>query len=100
MGPCAGSDGDLLFEKSNVNLTRMEEFSFGPLFNNGSSGMNGWKTADYKDPKRRASGILRITHEATAGALGKNLVQSCLDKCELPVFAAVGKSLDSLVNLY
>ncbi|OAE18892.1 hypothetical protein AXG93_2795s1000 [Marchantia polymorpha subsp. ruderalis] len=36
MGPCAGSDGDLLFKKSSVNLTRMEEFSFGPLFNNGS----------------------------------------------------------------
>lgn len=41
MGPCAGSDGDLLFEKSSMNLTRMEEFYFGPLFNNGRSRTNG-----------------------------------------------------------
>ncbi|OAE33150.1 hypothetical protein AXG93_4773s1230 [Marchantia polymorpha subsp. ruderalis] len=62
MEPCAGSDGDLLFEKSSVNLTRMEEFSYGPLFNTGRSGTNGWKTADYKDPKRRAIalGIMHI----------------------------------------
>ncbi|OAE29486.1 hypothetical protein AXG93_1433s1040 [Marchantia polymorpha subsp. ruderalis] len=66
MGPCAGSDGDLQFEKSSVKLTRMEEFSFGPLFNNGRSGTNGWKTVDYKDPKRRAIalGIIHILRPA------------------------------------
>ncbi|OAE24921.1 hypothetical protein AXG93_2931s1640 [Marchantia polymorpha subsp. ruderalis] len=55
------SDGNLLFEKSSVNLTRMEEFSYGPLFNNGRSGTNGWKTVDYKDPKRQAI-VLDIMH--------------------------------------
>ncbi|OAE28730.1 hypothetical protein AXG93_1617s1140 [Marchantia polymorpha subsp. ruderalis] len=66
MGPCAGSDGDLLFEKSSVNLTRMEEFSCVPLFNTGRSGTNGWKTADYKDPKRWAIalGIIHILRTA------------------------------------
>lgn len=66
MGPCAGSDGDLLFKKSSVNLTRMEEFSYGPLFNPIRSGTNGWKTADYKDPKRRAIalGIMHILRPA------------------------------------
>ncbi|OAE24579.1 hypothetical protein AXG93_2415s1610 [Marchantia polymorpha subsp. ruderalis] len=54
MGPCAGSDGDLLFEKSSVGLTRTEEFSYGPLFSYGRQGTNGWKTADYLDSKRRA----------------------------------------------
>lgn len=62
MGPCAGSDGDLMFEKDIVKITRAEEFTFGPLFKNGISGTNGWKTADYKDPKRRAIalGIMHI----------------------------------------
>ncbi|OAE19009.1 hypothetical protein AXG93_2839s1040 [Marchantia polymorpha subsp. ruderalis] len=46
MGLCAGSDGDLLFEKSSVGLTRTEEFSYGPLFSFGRQWTNGWKTAD------------------------------------------------------
>ncbi|OAE23169.1 hypothetical protein AXG93_1953s1290 [Marchantia polymorpha subsp. ruderalis] len=62
MGSCAASDGDLLFEKSSVELTRIEEFSYGPLFSSGRQGSNGWKTANYKDPKRRAItlGIMHI----------------------------------------
>ncbi|OAE32017.1 hypothetical protein AXG93_4378s1000 [Marchantia polymorpha subsp. ruderalis] len=66
MGSCAGSDGDLLFKKSSMNLTHMEEFSFRPLFNNGRSGTNGWTPADYKDPKRRAIalGIMHILQPA------------------------------------
>lgn len=61
MGPCAGSDGDLLFEKNSVGLTRGEEFSYGPPFESGRQGTNGWKTVDYKDPKRRAV-ALAIMH--------------------------------------
>ncbi|OAE27859.1 hypothetical protein AXG93_3459s1020 [Marchantia polymorpha subsp. ruderalis] len=66
MGPCAGSDRDLLFEKNIVGLTRGEEFSFGPLFDSGRQGTNGWKTADYRDPKRRAIalGIMHILRPA------------------------------------
>ncbi|OAE29339.1 hypothetical protein AXG93_3102s1660 [Marchantia polymorpha subsp. ruderalis] len=62
MGPCAGSDGNLLFEKSSLNLTRTEEFSYGSIFNSGRSGTNGWKIADYQHPKRRAIalGIMHI----------------------------------------
>lgn len=62
MGPCAGSDKDLMFKKDRVKITRTEEFTFGPLFKNGRSGTNGWNTADYKYPKRRAiaSGIMHI----------------------------------------
>ncbi|OAE31765.1 hypothetical protein AXG93_4874s1300 [Marchantia polymorpha subsp. ruderalis] len=56
------SDVDLLFEKSSVGLTRIEESSYEPLFSSGRSGTNGWKTADYQDPKRRtiALGIMHI----------------------------------------
>ncbi|OAE20097.1 hypothetical protein AXG93_2611s1040 [Marchantia polymorpha subsp. ruderalis] len=32
LGSCAGSKGDLLFEKNSVGLTRGEEFSYGLLF--------------------------------------------------------------------
>ncbi|OAE32793.1 hypothetical protein AXG93_374s1200 [Marchantia polymorpha subsp. ruderalis] len=66
MGPCAGSDGDLLFEKNSVRLTNIEEFSYRPLFNSGRQGTNGWKTADYIDPKRRAIalGIMHILRPA------------------------------------
>ncbi|OAE32320.1 hypothetical protein AXG93_809s1010 [Marchantia polymorpha subsp. ruderalis] len=32
LGPCAGSEGDLLFEKNSVGLTRGEEFSYGLVF--------------------------------------------------------------------
>ncbi|OAE20491.1 hypothetical protein AXG93_4698s1430 [Marchantia polymorpha subsp. ruderalis] len=62
MGPCAGSDVDLLFEKSSVGLTRIEEFSYGPLFSSGRQGTNGWNAVNYKDPKRRtiALGIMHI----------------------------------------
>ncbi|OAE31204.1 hypothetical protein AXG93_4240s1030 [Marchantia polymorpha subsp. ruderalis] len=62
MGSLEGSDGDLLFEKSSVGLTRIEEFSYGSLFGCGRQGTNGWKTADYQDPKGRAIalGIMHI----------------------------------------
>ncbi|OAE25630.1 hypothetical protein AXG93_2506s1100 [Marchantia polymorpha subsp. ruderalis] len=62
MGPYAGSDGDLLFDKNSVGLMRVEKFSYGPLFETGRQGTNGWKTIDYKDPKRRviALGIMHI----------------------------------------
>ncbi|OAE30773.1 hypothetical protein AXG93_4876s1140 [Marchantia polymorpha subsp. ruderalis] len=69
MGPCAGSDGDLLFEKNSVGLTHIEKFSYGTLFNSGKRGTNGWKTADYQDPKSRAIalGIMYIlrSHRTT-----------------------------------
>ncbi|OAE19690.1 hypothetical protein AXG93_1847s1560 [Marchantia polymorpha subsp. ruderalis] len=61
MGPCAGTERDLLFEKSGVGLTRTEEFSYGPLFSSERQGTNKWKTADYIDPKRRAI-VLEIMH--------------------------------------
>ncbi|OAE21290.1 hypothetical protein AXG93_868s1280 [Marchantia polymorpha subsp. ruderalis] len=66
MGPCTGSDEDLLFDKNSVGLTRGEEFSYGPLFETGRQGTNGWKTVDYKDPKRRAIalGIMHILRPA------------------------------------
>ncbi|OAE34087.1 hypothetical protein AXG93_2891s1110 [Marchantia polymorpha subsp. ruderalis] len=66
MGPCAGSDGDLLFEKNSVGLTRGEEFSYRPLFESGRQGTNGWKTIDYKHSKRRAIalGIMHILRPA------------------------------------
>ncbi|OAE32872.1 hypothetical protein AXG93_3052s1020 [Marchantia polymorpha subsp. ruderalis] len=32
MGLCAGSDGNLMFKKDSVKITRAEEFTFGPLF--------------------------------------------------------------------
>ncbi|OAE31110.1 hypothetical protein AXG93_1928s1030 [Marchantia polymorpha subsp. ruderalis] len=54
MGPCAGSDEDLLFEKSSVGLTCTKEFSYGPFFSSGIQGTDWWKTAYYIDPKRRA----------------------------------------------
>ncbi|OAE31113.1 hypothetical protein AXG93_150s1020 [Marchantia polymorpha subsp. ruderalis] len=62
IGPCAGSDGDLLFVKNSVGLTCVEEFSYGPLFESGRQRTNAWKTVDYKDPKRRAIalGIMHI----------------------------------------
>ncbi|OAE20210.1 hypothetical protein AXG93_1219s1100 [Marchantia polymorpha subsp. ruderalis] len=66
MGPCVGSDRDLVFEKSSVGLTCTEEFSYGPLFSSGRQGTNGWKTTDYIDPKRRAIalGIMHILRPA------------------------------------
>ncbi|OAE33804.1 hypothetical protein AXG93_4553s1000 [Marchantia polymorpha subsp. ruderalis] len=66
MGPCAGSDGDLLFDKNSVGLTCVEEFSYGPLFETGRQGTNGWKTVEYKDLKRRviALGIMHILRPA------------------------------------
>ncbi|OAE30426.1 hypothetical protein AXG93_3483s1180 [Marchantia polymorpha subsp. ruderalis] len=56
------SDGDLMFEKDSVKITRAEEFTFASLFQNAQLGTNGWKTADYKDPMRRAIalGIMHI----------------------------------------
>lgn len=67
MEPCTGSNGDLLFEKSSVELTLIEEFSYGPLFNSRRQGTNGWNTADYKDSKRRAIalGIMHILQRTT-----------------------------------
>ncbi|OAE28292.1 hypothetical protein AXG93_2507s1040 [Marchantia polymorpha subsp. ruderalis] len=41
MESCAGSDGDLMFEKDSVKITRAEEFTFGPLFKTGRLGTNG-----------------------------------------------------------
>ncbi|OAE24398.1 hypothetical protein AXG93_4530s1000 [Marchantia polymorpha subsp. ruderalis] len=60
------SDVDLLFEKSSVGLTHIEEFSYGPLFSSERQGTNGWKTADYIDPKRKAFalGIMHILRQA------------------------------------
>ncbi|OAE31108.1 hypothetical protein AXG93_1928s1010 [Marchantia polymorpha subsp. ruderalis] len=58
MGQCAGSDWDLLFEKSSVGLTRIEEFSYEPLFSSKRQGTNGWKTTDYQDLKRRVGGTV------------------------------------------
>ncbi|OAE23872.1 hypothetical protein AXG93_3001s1000 [Marchantia polymorpha subsp. ruderalis] len=62
LGPCAGNDGDFMFEKDNVKITRAEEFTFAPLFRNARSGTNGWKTADYKDPmiSAIAFGVMHI----------------------------------------
>ncbi|OAE30810.1 hypothetical protein AXG93_857s1120 [Marchantia polymorpha subsp. ruderalis] len=106
MGSCAGSDRDLLFEKSSVGLMRIEEFSYGPLFSFGRQGTNGWKTrrlqgseetsdctknhahlatAAYDICDGLASGVLRASLEWTEGALGKSLLRSCLGECELPV---------------
>lgn len=61
LGPCAGEDGDFMFEKNSVKITRAEEFTFAPLFKNARSETNGWKTLDYKDPKKRAI-ALEIMH--------------------------------------
>lgn len=61
LGPCAGEDGDYMFEKESVKITRAEKFTFAPFFKNARSGPNGWKTADYNDPKRRAI-ALSIMH--------------------------------------
>ncbi|OAE21095.1 hypothetical protein AXG93_3661s1200 [Marchantia polymorpha subsp. ruderalis] len=41
-------------EKESVKITRAKEFTFTPFFKNAGSGTNGWKTANYKDSKRRA----------------------------------------------
>ncbi|OAE33503.1 hypothetical protein AXG93_1467s1050 [Marchantia polymorpha subsp. ruderalis] len=49
LGPCAREDGDYMFEKESVKITRAEEFTFAPLFKNARSGTNGWKIADYKE---------------------------------------------------
>ncbi|OAE22796.1 hypothetical protein AXG93_2035s1800 [Marchantia polymorpha subsp. ruderalis] len=46
MGRCASSDGDLVFEKSSVGLTRTEEFSYGPLFNFGRQAESNEGTED------------------------------------------------------
>ncbi|OAE32385.1 hypothetical protein AXG93_3671s1040 [Marchantia polymorpha subsp. ruderalis] len=82
-GPCAGSEGDLLFEKNSVGLTRGKEFSYGPPFETRRQGTNGWKIVNYKDPKRRAI-ALRIMHilwpartiYVTAWQLGKTEMRS------------------------
>lgn len=60
--PCAGKDGDYMFEKESIKITRVEEFTFTPLFKNARSGTNGWKTAGYKDLMRRAiaMGIMHV----------------------------------------
>lgn len=45
LGPCVGSDEDLMFEKDSVKITPTEEFTFAPLFKNGRLGTNAWRTA-------------------------------------------------------
>lgn len=62
LGPCAGDDGDFIFEKNGVKITSAEEFTFVRFVKNARSRTNGWKTADYKDSKRRAIalGIMHI----------------------------------------
>ncbi|OAE24612.1 hypothetical protein AXG93_4110s1000 [Marchantia polymorpha subsp. ruderalis] len=50
-----------MFEKYSVKITRVEEFTFASLFRNARSGTNGWKTANYKDPMRRAI-ALKVMH--------------------------------------
>lgn len=49
-------------EKESVKITRAKEFTFTPFFKNAGSGTNGWKTANYKDSKRRAIalGVMHI----------------------------------------
>ncbi|OAE29425.1 hypothetical protein AXG93_4548s1020 [Marchantia polymorpha subsp. ruderalis] len=54
LGSCVGKDGDFMFEKENVKVTRAKEFTFASLFNNVRSSTNGWRTAEYKDSKRCA----------------------------------------------
>lgn len=58
---CAGKDGDFMFEKESVKITRAKEFICAPLFKNPRSSTNGWRTAEYKDPKRCAI-ALGMTH--------------------------------------
>ncbi|OAE33771.1 hypothetical protein AXG93_4361s1040 [Marchantia polymorpha subsp. ruderalis] len=74
MGPCAGSDGDILFERSSVGLTRTKEFSHRPLFSLRRQGTNGRKTSDYIDPKRRATalGIMHILRPARTTTIGQS----------------------------
>ncbi|OAE32972.1 hypothetical protein AXG93_673s1490 [Marchantia polymorpha subsp. ruderalis] len=50
-----------MFEKDSVKITNAKEFTFVPLFRNARSGTNGWKTADYKNPMRRAI-ALEVMH--------------------------------------
>ncbi|OAE30335.1 hypothetical protein AXG93_4201s1360 [Marchantia polymorpha subsp. ruderalis] len=57
MGPCAGSDGDLVFEKSSVGLTRTEEFSYKPLFSSGRQGTNR-RSRTHARSKKRANRAL------------------------------------------
>ncbi|OAE28913.1 hypothetical protein AXG93_4891s1020 [Marchantia polymorpha subsp. ruderalis] len=66
LGQCVGREEDLMFEKSSVALTRVEEFSYGPLIGSGRQGTNGWKTMNYLDPKRRAIalGVMHILRPA------------------------------------
>ncbi|OAE18717.1 hypothetical protein AXG93_4846s1070 [Marchantia polymorpha subsp. ruderalis] len=58
---CAGKDGDFMFEKESVKITRAKEFICAPLFKNPRSSTNGWRTAENKDPKRCAI-ALGMTH--------------------------------------
>lgn len=56
--PCAGNDGDFVFEKESVKVTRAEKFTFAPLFQNPRSSTKGWRVVEYKDPMRRAVALM------------------------------------------
>ncbi|OAE35067.1 hypothetical protein AXG93_1679s1000 [Marchantia polymorpha subsp. ruderalis] len=109
MGRCAGSDGDLVLEKISVALTRTKEFSYGPLFSLKRQGTNGWKTADYLDPKKRAIalGIMHILRQtrmtyvtawqrANRGLVAAEVSDSSVQKTMAPIMyepeVAVGES--------
>lgn len=51
-----------MFENKSVKITRAEEFNFVPLFKIPRLSTNGWKTAKYKDLRRRAMalGVMHI----------------------------------------
>ncbi|OAE29423.1 hypothetical protein AXG93_4548s1000 [Marchantia polymorpha subsp. ruderalis] len=59
---CARNNGDFMFEKDSVKITRAEEFTFAPLFRNARSRTNRWKTLNYKDTMRHAIalGVMHI----------------------------------------
>ncbi|OAE21424.1 hypothetical protein AXG93_3954s1140 [Marchantia polymorpha subsp. ruderalis] len=48
--------------RTTSTITLAHKFTFAPFFKDARLGTNGWKTADYKDPKRRAIalGIMHI----------------------------------------
>ncbi|OAE31316.1 hypothetical protein AXG93_1962s1730 [Marchantia polymorpha subsp. ruderalis] len=71
LGPCAGKDRDYMFKKDNVKITRAEEFTFCSTLQDARSGTNGWKTADYKDPKRRAIALKKSHLKRQHGRLAK-----------------------------
>lgn len=58
---CARNIRDFMFKKDSVKITCAVEFTFAPLFKNARLGTNGWKTADNKDPMRRAI-ALEVMH--------------------------------------